>query len=151
MSVYSSPPVDHPVLGEFRRAATPLPNSETLLHDWYSAFVTVAGASVEIMMRATEPDAVRALLPLLAGLIENWPILRRAVSDAVVHALGSEITESELDAAEQDLTLATIEAGPGTEIILHLNDECGEHFPEGYWPAVHLDREDHVIKVTVEA
>lgn len=36
-----------------------------------------------------------------------------------MHALGS---ESELDAAEQDLTLATIEAGPRTKVILHLDD-----------------------------
>lgn len=151
MPEFNSPPVHHPILGKLQRAVTPLPGGDVLNHEWYSTLVMVAGASIEIMVRATEPDAVRALLPRVVGLVVNWPTLHRTASDAVVHALGFEITESELNAAEEDLILATIEAGSGGEVILHLNDKYGEHFPEGYWPAVHLDAEDHVIRVTVDA
>lgn len=57
----------------------------------------------------------------------------------------------ELDDAASDLTLETIEAAADGTIILHLIDSCGEHFPEGYWPAVHLGAGGDVEQVTVES
>ena len=34
--------------------------------------------------------------------------------------------------------------------VLHFTDSCGRHFPEGYWPAVHLGVDGSIGEVTVE-
>ena len=36
-------------------------------------------------------------------------------------------------------------------VVLHLEDGCGEHFMQGYWPAVRFDDDGDVVEVTVEA
>ena len=47
--------------------------------------------------------------------------------------------------------IEAIEAAADGTVVLHLIDSCGEHFPEGYWPAVHLGVDDSVVQVTVES
>ena len=37
------------------------------------------------------------------------------------------------------------------DVVLHLADTCGDHFMDGYWPAVQLDPDDNVVAVTVES
>ncbi len=147
-----APEITHPELGAFRRARTELLDGEVLDHDWYSALIEVDGESVELTAASGSPEEVRAMLPRIAETVQALPTLRRVLSDAVVTGFSEgEPTAAELDDAASDLELQTIEAHPDGTVTVHLNDGCGEHFPEGYWPAVHLDRDGAVTDVTVEA
>jgi hypothetical protein len=60
-------------------------------------------------------------------------------------------TADELADAERDLVLQTVEVLPEGDVVLHLDDSCGEHLLDGYWPAVRFDTNDAVKEVTVEA
>ncbi|BDZ37846.1 hypothetical protein GCM10025863_04600 [Microbacterium suwonense] len=62
-----------------------------------------------------------------------------------------EPTPNELAGAAVDLRLEAIEAAADGELVLHFVDTCGEHFPDGYWPAAHLDADGAVTSVTVES
>jgi hypothetical protein len=35
--------------------------------------------------------------------------------------------------------------------MLHLDDTCGEHFLDGYWPAVRFGTDGSIVGVTIEA
>lgn len=78
--------------------------------------------------------------------------IQRMVSDAVVTYFSDGQPEPhELDEAASDLRLETIEASTDGAVILRLADTCGEHFMEGYWPAVHLGASGDIEQVTVES
>ncbi|GAA2464761.1 hypothetical protein [Agromyces soli] len=147
-----APEITYPELGAFRRARTELLDGGVLDHDWYSTLVEIDGESVELTASSGAPEEVRAMLPRIAETVRALPTLRRVLSDAVVTSFSEgEPTAAELDDAASDLELQTIEGHPDGSVTVHLNDGCGEHFPEGSWPAVHLDRDGAVTDVTVEA
>lgn len=133
--------------GELARATTTLTDGETLVHDWYTA-----GGDPEIMLRATDPDAAAALLPRLAAFFADPAVWHRRATDAVVTEFSERPpTAEELADAERDLVLQTVEVHADGEVVLHLDDSCGEHLLDGYWPAVRFDTSDAVVEVTVEA
>lgn len=148
------PIVEDDVLGTLVRATTELTDGEILTHDWYAGSVATADGDVDVdlMIEATTPGEVVPLLPRLREVVSRLDVLRRVASDAVVTRFSTGEPEAhELDEAASDLALETIEAAADGTIILHLIDDCGEHFPEGYWPAVHLAPDDGVADVTVES
>lgn len=146
----SPTPITHPELGVFERAHTRLADGQVLQHDWYEGRVPGASDELELMLETPDHDRARALLPVLAGAVGALPTLRRVASDAVAHAFG-EPTPQELEEAAADLRVVTVTARTDGTIVLHLDDSCGEHFLDGYWPAVVLDSAFEVLEVTVEA
>lgn len=142
----------HARFGEFRRARTELGAGEVLEHDWYIGNVVVDGAEVEVMIGTGDPVRARVLLPDLEDVVGAFAALARTASDAVVTEFGgAETAPEELDDAAQDLRVSTIEMREDGTVVLHLEDTCGQHFLDGYWPAVSLNAERKVLEVSVEA
>ena len=146
------PIIDDPELGVLARATTELSDGTVLTHDWYAGTVTVDDAELEIMLEGSTVDEAQALIPHVRETLSALAGLRRLATDAVVTAFSQSAPEpAELDAAATDLTLETIEASEDGTVVLHLTDTCGAHFPEGYWPAVHLGADGQITQVTVES
>jgi hypothetical protein len=146
------PIVDDAVLGRLSRATSELTDGTVLTHDWYAGAVSTDAGDLEIMIEATTPEGVAPLLPRVRDAIARIADLRRLATDAVVSTFSTgEPEPADLAAAASDLSLEALEAAADGSIVLHLTDTCGEHFPEGYWPAVHLGVGDDVERVTVES
>lgn len=146
------PTIDDPALGPLTRATTEMSDGEVLTHDWFVGTVPTAGGELELMLEGTTVDEVSALLPRVRAVVADLDSFRRLASDAVVTQFSKGDPEPhELDDAASDLTLDTVEASTDGTIVLHLTDNCEEHFPDGYWPAVHFAPDDTVITVTVES
>lgn len=146
------PVIDDPALGRLVRATTDLEDGDTLTHDWYAGTIETDADDLELMIEASTPSQVEQLLPRVRDVVARIGTLKRLASDAVVANFStSEPEPHELDEAADDLTLETIEAAADGTIVLHLLDTCGSHFPEGYWPAVHLGEGDKIEQVTVES
>jgi len=146
------PIIEDPALGTFLRATTELNDGTVLTHDWYAGTLAVDGADIELMLEGTSADEAAALLPRLREIVADLATIRRVASDAAVTAFSQgEPAPHELDDAASDLVLDAIEATSEGTVVFHLNDSCGTHFPEGYWPAAHLDPEGTVSHVTVES
>ncbi|OAN43091.1 hypothetical protein A4X16_08590 [Microbacterium sp. H83] len=146
------PTIDDPELGTLVRATTELSDGTVLTHDWYAGTVTVDGAELEFMIEGTDADEAAALIPRVRETIGVLDVLRRLATDAVVTAFSTGTPEQhELDDAASDLVLDTLEASSDETVVLHFTDGCGEHFPEGYWPAVHLGADGQITQVTVES
>ena len=144
--------IDDPRLGTLTRARSELTDGTVLTHDWFVGTVSVDGAEIELMVEGTSPDEVTPLLPRLREVVARLDALRRTATDAVVSNFSTGDPEPhELDEAASDLTLDTIESASDGTVVLHLSDSCGDHFPDGYWPAVHLAVDDTVAQVTVES
>ncbi|MFJ1512934.1 enoyl-CoA hydratase/isomerase family protein [Cellulosimicrobium funkei] len=80
------------------------------------------------------------------------PRLARRAVEAVVRRFGEgEPTPDELAEARDDLVVELVERHEDGSIVVHLADTCGEHFLDGYWPAVRLDAVGEVVEVTVES
>lgn len=147
-----SPAVDDPQLGTFRRTTTALTDGSVLTHDWFARTHATDEGEVELMLEATTPDAARALLPRMRATIDALDVLLRTATDAVVTHFSTGAPEAhEVDEAATDLVLDAIEATSDGAIVLHLGDSCGEHFPDGFWPAVRIDDAGTVVAVTVES
>ncbi|MFD7311748.1 hypothetical protein [Promicromonospora sp. NPDC059942] len=137
--------------GELARATTTLTDGEILVHDWYAAD-TAADGGPELMLRATDPVEAAALLPRLAAFFADPAGWHRRATDAVVAELSERTpTAEELADAARDLVLQTVEVHADGEVVLHLDDSCGEHLLDGYWPAVRFDMSGAAVEVTVEA
>ena len=146
------PTIEDPELGTLTRAITELTDGEILTHDWFAGAVTVDGAELDLMVEGTSADEITPLLPRLRATVADLVSLRRIASDAVVTKFSNgEPEPHELEEAASDLALETIEAASDGTVILHFTDRCGEHFPEGYWPAVHLGANGDIEQVTVES
>ena len=146
------PIIEDPELGSLVRATTELSDGTVLTHEWYAGGTVAGGAPLDLMIEGTNADEVRTLLPHIHETIAALPVLRRLATDAVVTAFSTGTPEQhELDDAASDLSLETLEASADGTVILHLIDTCGEHFPEGYWPAVHLGTDGQITQVTVES
>lgn len=144
--------LDDPDLGPLHRATSELDDGSVLTHDWFVGSVEVDGRTYELMVEGASPEDVAPLLPRLRAVVAGLPGLRRVASDAVVTTFSTGDPDlTELDEAADDLDLETIEASSDSTVVLHFTDSCGEHFPGGYWPAVHLDAEGAVATVTVES
>lgn len=146
------PIIEDPELGPLTRAVTEPSDGTALTHDWYAGTVVVDDSELDLMIEGTNADEASSLLPHVRETIAALAVLRRLATDAVVAAFSTGTPEPhELDDAASDLTLETLEASADGTIVLHLIDSCGEHFPEGYWPAVHLGRDGQITQVTVES
>ena len=144
--------IDDPELGTFARARSELTDGTVLTHDWFVGTISIEGTELELMLEGTTTDGVAPLLPRLRDTVKRLHVMRRIATDAVVTTFSTSAPEAhELDDAASDLTIEAIEAAADGTVVLHLIDGCGEHFPEGYWPAVHLGVDDSVVQVTVES
>ncbi len=104
------------------------------------------------MIDGTDANAVQSLLPRLRAMVADLDSIRRTASDAVITQFSDvEPEQHEFDEGAQDLRLEAIESAADGTFVLHFDDTCGEHFPEGYWPATHLDEDGAVTTVTVES
>lgn len=146
------PTIEDPELGSLARATSESADGTVLTYDWYVGTTATDGSEIELMIEGTDPAEVSALLPSLRKTIADLGKRRRTASDAVVTTFSNgEPEHHELDDAASDLVLDTIEAAADGTIILHFTDSCGDHFPEGYWPAVHFRPDGAVEQVTVES
>ncbi|MFS3128975.1 hypothetical protein ACLM5J_11285 [Nocardioides sp. Bht2] len=133
--------------GELTRGSFTLTDGEVLVDEYFSL-----PGEPELMVRTTDPVAAAALLPRLEAFFTDRGRWHRRATDAVVTRFSDEApTPGELDDAEGDLVLQTVEVLADGDVVLHLDDSCGQHFPDGYWPAVRFGRDDVVVEVTVEA
>lgn len=78
-------------------------------------------------------------------------LARRAVEAVVRRFSEGDPTPDELAAAHDDLVVELVERHEDGSVVVHLADTCGEHFLDGYWPAVRLDSVGDVVEVTVES
>lgn len=146
------PTIDDPELGTLTRATTELTDGTVLTHDWFAGGTVTDGAALDLMIEGTDADEVRTLLPRVHETIAALAVIRRLASDAIVRTFSTGTpAQHELDDAASDLALETLEASADGTIVLHFIDSCGEHFPEGYWPAVHLGPDGQITQVTVES
>lgn len=133
--------------GELTRGTFTLTAGEVMVDDFFS----LAGEP-ELMVRTTDPADAAALLPRFEAFFADRSRWHRRATDAVVTRFSEEApTTDELDDAEGDLVVQTVEVLADGDVVLHLDDSCGEHFPDGYWPAVRFGADDAVAEVTVEA
>ncbi|UNK72051.1 hypothetical protein [Microbacterium sp. H1-D42] len=146
----ANPIIDDPDLGRLARAESTL-DGDTVIHDWYASSIHIDDREVELVIDGADADAVQALLPRVRAVVAEIDSIRRSASDAIfTHFSDGEPSRAELDDGATDLLLDVIEAtADGT--VLHFTDACGQHFPDGYWPAAHLDPDSNVVEVTVES
>ncbi|QIK73522.1 hypothetical protein G7070_16195 [Propioniciclava coleopterorum] len=112
----------------------------------------VAGGDPELAVSTQSAGRVPELAARLAAFARAPRAWTRRATDAVVRAFSEgEPSASDLDEAAADLRLETVEVRDDGAVVLHLEDGCGEHFMQGYWPAVRFDDDGDVVEVTVEA
>lgn len=146
------PDVTHPTLGTLSRSSFTLTDGDVHFMDSYGGEIEVAGATIELLVESSDPNVVEALAERLAAALAQLPALVRRSTDAIVTEVGDEDpTESDREEAARGLALQTLAASPGGGLVLHFDDTTGEHFPDGYWPAVYLGAENEVLDVAVEA
>ncbi|MGB3374682.1 MAG: hypothetical protein WBA87_06035 [Microbacterium sp.] len=146
------PPLDDPELGRLVRGESIFEDGTVAVHDWYVGSIPNGDSEIELMIDGTDADAVQSLLPRLRAIVADLDGIRRTASDAVITQFSDvEPEQHELDEGAQDLRLEAIESAADGTFVLHFVDTCGEHFPEGYWPAAHLDEDGTVTTVTVES
>lgn len=144
------PTIEDPELGTLSRAETTLDDGDVVTHDWYSGTLTVDGRELELMIDGADVDQVGALVPRVHAIVADIDEIQRRASEAIVaHFSDSEPSSAELDEGAGDLVLDTVEI-TDEATVLHFTDSCGKHFPEGYWPAVHLGIDGQIVEVTVE-
>jgi enoyl-CoA hydratase len=78
-------------------------------------------------------------------------LARRAVEAVVRRFSEDEPTPDELAEASDDLVVELVQRHDDGGTVVHLADSCGEHFLDGYWPAVRFDAVGDVVEVTVES
>lgn len=78
-------------------------------------------------------------------------LARRAVEAVVRRFSEDEPTAQELAEAADDLVVELVQRRDDGGTVVHLADSCGEHFLDGYWPAVRFDAVGDVVEVTVES
>ncbi|WP_318782943.1 enoyl-CoA hydratase/isomerase family protein [Cellulosimicrobium sp. SH8] len=78
-------------------------------------------------------------------------LARRAVEAVVRRFSDDEPTAEELAEAADDLVVELVQRRDDGGTVVHLADSCGEHFLDGYWPAVRFDAVGDVVEVTVES
>lgn len=145
------PIIDDPNLGRLTRAETTLDDGDTVTHDWYASSIHHGDREIDLIIDGADADSIRALLPRARAVVTDLDSIRRRASDAILnHFSDAEPTPAELDAGAGDLQLDAIET-TAEETVLHFTDACGQHFPDGYWPAAHLDTDGNVTEVTVES
>ncbi|MDR6200664.1 hypothetical protein QE374_002573 [Microbacterium sp. SORGH_AS428] len=112
---------------------------------------SVAG-DPHLTLETGDERVAAGLLARLEAFLARRALWERAATDAVVVEFSAEDpTQDELDEAAADLRAEQIVVFPDAAVTVHLNDTCGQHFLDGYWPAVHFDSHDVVAKVTVES
>lgn len=146
------PSIDDPDLGALVRAESTFDDGTVAVHDWYAGSIPDGDGEIELMIDGTGPESVQARLPRLRAVVAALDSIRRTASDAIVTRFSDiEPEQHELDDGADDLRLEAIEASEDDEIVLHFVDSCGQHFPDGYWPAAHLDTDGRVTAVTIES
>lgn len=142
--------IEDPQLGTLSRAETTLDDGDVVTHDWYSGALTIDGRELELMIDGADVDQVGSLIPRVHAVVADLDGIRRRASDAIItHFSDGEPSPDELETGSADLVLDTLEITDDAT-VLHFTDSCGRHFPDGYWPAVHLGLDGTIGEVTVE-
>ena len=127
--------IEDPQLGTLSRAETTLDDGDVVTHDWYSGALTIDGRELELMIDGADVDQVGSLIPRVHAVVADLDGIRRRASDAIITHFSDVLDTLEIT---DDAT------------VLHFTDSCGRHFPDGYWPAVHLGLDGTIGEVTVE-
>ncbi|MDO5677503.1 MAG: hypothetical protein Q4G35_08370 [Propionibacteriaceae bacterium] len=133
--------------GEFIRSSTTLTDGEVLMSDTYEL-----DGDPAVLLRAADPAVAAGMLPSLEAFFadpDGWR--RRAVNATVSEFSDEPPSDEEIEEAMDDLVLQTVVVEADGSIVLHLDDSCGEHVMEGYWPAVSFDADGDVSQVFVES
>ncbi|PZT83251.1 MULTISPECIES: hypothetical protein [unclassified Streptomyces] len=139
-------------LGVFTRTVHSYAGGQPEVGPFYTSTCELDGRRVAFLIDTIDPTEVRRLLPRLRQVVEWRGDLKRRAVEAVVHAFSQgAATAEDLAEAHDDLLLDTIVAESNGDVLLHLTDSCGGHMLDGYWPAVRFDRDDTLVKVTIEA
>ncbi|WP_238343667.1 hypothetical protein [Microbacterium sp. RG1] len=133
--------------GVFTRDSVTSIDGEVRLFERFS----VAGEP-HLTLETGDTTVAAGLLPRLEAFLSRRALWEREATDAVVVEFSTEDpTQDELDEAAADLRAAQIVVFPDAAVTVHFNDTCGQHFLEGYWPAVHFSSLDAVTEVSVES
>jgi hypothetical protein len=98
------------------------------------------------------PEAVAALLPRLRTVLDGLPAIRERATEYLWRwGATDDSTEEEREAFLRDLVPTSLVVADGEGLQLHYEDVDERYVMDGYWPAVHLDRELNPVKVTIEA
>ncbi|WP_330237612.1 hypothetical protein [Streptomyces sp. NBC_00525] len=144
--------VDDDVLGAFVRTSQTLPGGTRLDAPHFTASHRIGDRTVVLLLDTTDEARARRLLPRMRRAVADGALLRARAVEAVVHEFSeTPPTRRELTDAHADLLLDTVVVDGASEVVLHLDDSCGEHIMEGYWPAVRFDTDNQVTDVTIEA
>ncbi|MFF0817492.1 hypothetical protein ACFYVR_20345 [Rhodococcus sp. NPDC003318] len=139
-------------LGTLVRGQLELSDGNLVDNGYFDLTCELGGRRVTVMVTTADPDEARRLLPGVRRVVEDVEALRQRATDEVVRRFSEDTpTDEELADARHDLVLDTIEARSGGDVVLHLTDTCGSHFPDGYWPAVRLAPDGSITDVTVES
>lgn len=145
-------PIDDADLGLLTRGESVFDDGTIAVHDWHVGRIAHETGDIELIIDGADPDSVQTRLPGLRALVADLDRNRRAATDAIITQFSDVSPEQhELDEGAADLQLEAIEATSDGTFVLHFVDICDEHFPEGYWPAAHLNDMGAVTEVTVES
>jgi len=145
------PTIDDSELGTLTRAESTLDDGQTVTHDWFAGTLASSDQEIELVIDGSSSEQVERLVPRTRAIVAELDSIRRRASDAIITRFSDgEPTPAELDDGFNDLVLDTIEATVETT-VLHFTDSCGQHFPEGFWPAVQLDETNSILEVSVES
>ena len=133
--------------GAFTRDSVTSLDGEVRLFERFS----VAG-DPHLTLETGDVAIAAGLLNRLEEFLSHRAQWDRAATDAVVIEFSSEDpTKAELDEAADDLRAEQIVILPDGAVTVHFNVTCGQHFLDGYWPAVHFGPDDAITQVTVES
>ncbi|MEU5979240.1 hypothetical protein [Streptomyces sp. NPDC047315] len=98
------------------------------------------------------PEEVAALLPRVRSVLAEFAAVRERAA-AFLWEWGAEGGETEEERAgfHRDMAPTTLTVTAAAQFALHFESRSGSYFPDGYWPAVHLDGDLRPDRVTVEA
>jgi hypothetical protein len=113
--------------------------------------LTVTAESIDPDQRL-DPQTVIAVLPRIKSLLADFAALRERATE-YLWAWGAGEEETDDDKAEfmRNMVPSTLVIASATTIELHYEDISEKYIQDGYWPAVHFDKDMMPTHVSVEA
>ncbi|MCQ0022856.1 hypothetical protein M4914_07750 [Streptomyces somaliensis DSM 40738] len=118
----------------------------------YGVAVAFGGRSLWLSFDAADAGRTAELAPHARGLVEALTSVGAAGGEFLWH-WGSDGTESPEEEARflDALRPGSLVVYRSGDFEVHFDDTSGDHFPEGYWPAVRYRADRTPVAVSVEA
>ncbi|MGW4202636.1 MFS transporter [Streptomyces sp. NPDC004726] len=102
--------------------------------------------------RRLDPETIRGLLPHVRSLLADFAAVRERATE-YLWSWGAQGDETDAEKTEflRDVIPSTLVVSGPTTSELHYENVDEKYMMDGYWPAVHFDRDMTAVKVTVEA